>query len=118
MPRASPKPAYPTRPGTADGFGDGIDDCMDAGGRAASGRFGLLPLRGTCTSMYVGTAADDSRDGGGRAAPGAAAESNGRYRHPCLTRHLCFLHVAGSGCRAEGRAPKRYPCSLRSLVLP
>ncbi|MEK7795856.1 MAG: hypothetical protein AAB315_00225, partial [Pseudomonadota bacterium] len=32
----------------------------------------------------------DSKDGGGRAAPGAAAESNGRFRRPCLTRHLCF----------------------------
>ncbi|MBI3574545.1 MAG: hypothetical protein HY083_02650 [Gammaproteobacteria bacterium] len=52
--------------------------------------------------MYVGIAADDSRDGGGRAAPGAAAESNGRFRRPCLTRHLCFLHVAGSDCRGEG----------------
>ena len=43
------------------------------------------------------------RTGGGRATPGAvagtAAESNGRFRRPCLARNLCVLHVAGSSCR-------------------
>ena len=46
-------------------------------------------------------------DGGGRAASGTAAESNGRFRRPCLTRHLCFLHVAGSGCRNGSRGEQR-----------
>ena len=43
----------------------------------------------------------DPRDEGGRAASGTAAESNGRFRRPCLTRHLC------SFARRRERLPRR-----------
>jgi len=51
----------------------------------------------------------DFRDEGGRAASGTAAESNGRFRRPCLTRHLCILHIAGSGCRGEAASATPWP---------
>ncbi|MBI3575175.1 MAG: hypothetical protein HY083_05940 [Gammaproteobacteria bacterium] len=60
---------------------------------------------------------DDGRDAGGTTpgmgeverASGTAAESNGRFRHPCLARHLCFLHVAGSSCRNSRRGVSGVP---------
>ena len=35
-------------------------DSRDGGGRAAPGRFGLLPSRDICTSLYIRTAAEDA----------------------------------------------------------